>query len=76
MTVLPLGQDGMLSQGNSELQDRVFNPFVAVGAHPVLVKDPPSGAAKFGWRQLGDTPYYAHALAGHLLLLEKSYDLQ
>ncbi len=62
---LPLGQDGAFWQGDSALQERVFAAFASAGARVVLVKDPPSGAIKFGWRQLGDTPYYAHPLPGN-----------
>jgi hypothetical protein len=73
---LPLGQDGIFWRGDSALQGRVFDAFASTGARLVVVKDPPTDAAKFGWQQLGDTPYYAHTLAKNFLLLERSYDLQ
>jgi hypothetical protein len=72
---LPLGQEGAFWQGDSALQERVFAAFASTGARLVVVKDAPSGAIKFGWRQLGDTPYYTHSLPGNLMEHEKVQDL-
>jgi hypothetical protein len=63
---MPLGQEGTFWQGDSALQERVFASFASTGSRLVVVKDPPLGATKDGWLQLGDTPYYVHLLPGNL----------
>ncbi len=73
---LPFGQDGIFWQGDSELQDRVFNAFAGTGVRFVVVRDPPIGAIKFGWRQLGDTSYYVHALPAGIAEHTKTQDMK
>lgn len=73
---LPLGQDGPFWEGDSALQERVFAAFASTGARLVVVRDPPSGAITFGWEQLGDTPYYVHALSGNPMKVWRAQDLK
>jgi len=62
---LPLGEDAIFWNADRATQDKVFAAFASTGSRVVVVKDPPPGATRENWRQLGDTPYYVHLLPGN-----------
>jgi hypothetical protein len=59
---LPLGQDDIFWRADRQTQDRVYAALAITGSRVIVVKDPPLDATRDGWRQLGDTTYYARLL--------------
>jgi hypothetical protein len=60
---MPLGEDDIFWNADRATQERVFAAFASTGSRVVVVQAPPRGAVQSGWRQIGDTSYYAYLLS-------------